>query len=199
MITIVGAGPGDLKKMTYEAVEAIKEADRVVAFSRLAENLRPIRTDIVAVKRLSEVEENLDPTLNVAVVVSGDPLFFGLAGTFRGKGIHVDKVIPGLSSMQCAAASLNLPWQKMRAFSFHGREPEVDPLLHEPLSCVLLDKHFTAGDLSKVLAAKGAKGVVHGMSYLSYENEKILTASIGEDISIDEDLALAVIELELDE
>lgn len=199
MITIVGAGPGDLKKMTYEAVEAIKEADRVVAFSRLAENLRPIRKDVVAVKRLSEVEENLDPTLNVAVVVSGDPLFFGLAGTFRAKGIHVDKVIPGLSSMQCAAASLNLPWQKMRTFSFHGREPEVDPLLHEPLSCVLLDKQFTAGDLSKALAAKGAKGVIHGASYLSYENEKIVTASIGEDISIDEDLALAVIKLELDE
>ena len=199
MITIVGAGPGDLKKMTYEAVEAIKEADRVVAFSRLAEKLTPIRRDIVAVKSLSEVEEHMDPALNLAVVVSGDPLFFGLAGTFRGKGIHLDKVIPGLSSVQCAAAALNLPWQKMRVFSFHGREPEVDPLLHEPLSCVLLDKHFTAGDLSKVLAAKGAKGVIHGMSYLSYENEKIVTAFIGEDISIDEDLALAVIELELDE
>lgn len=199
MITIVGAGPGDLKKMTYEAVAAIQEADRVVAFSRLAEKLTPIRKDIVAIKRLSEVEENLDPALNVAMVVSGDPLFFGLAGTFRAKGIYVDKVIPGLSSMQCAAAALNLPWQKMRAFSFHGREPEVDRLLQEPLSCVLLDKHFTAGDLSKALAAKGAKGAIHGMSYLSYENEKIVTVSTGEDISIDEDLALAVIELELDE
>ena len=199
MITIVGAGPGDLKKMTYEAVEAIKGADRVVAFSRLAEKLTPIREDIVAVKRLSEAEKNMDPTLNVAVVVSGDPLFFGLAGTFRAKGIHVDKVIPGLSSMQCAAAALNLPWQKMRAFSFHGREPEVDTLLKEPLSCVLLDKHFTASDLSKALAAKGARGVIHGASHLSYENEKILSASIGEEISIDEELALAVIELELDE
>ena len=199
MITIVGAGPGDLKKMTYEAVEAIKEADRVVAFSRLAEKLRPLRKDIEAVKSLSEVEENLDPALNMAVVVSGDPLFFGLAGTFRAKGITVDKVIPGLSSVQCAAAILKLPWQKMRAFSFHGREPEVDLLLKEPLSCVLLDKHFTANDLSQALAAKGAKGVIHGASYLSYEEEKTVTASIGEDISIDEDLALAVIELELDE
>lgn len=199
MITIVGAGPGDLKKMTYEAVEAIKGADRVVAFSRLAEKLTPIREDIVAVKRLSEAEENMDPALHVAVVVSGDPLFFGLAGTFRERGIHVDKVIPGLSSMQCAAAALNLPWQKMCAFSFHGREPEVELLLKEPLSCVLLDKHFTASDLSKALAAKGAKGRIHGASYLSYENEKILSASIGEEISIDEELALAVIELELDE
>ena len=199
MITIVGAGPGDLKKMTYEAVEAIKEADRVVAFSRLAEKLRPLRKDIVAVKRLSEVEENLNPALNVAVVVSGDPLFFGLAGTFRTMGIAVDKVIPGLSSMQCAAAALNLPWQKMRAFSFHGREPEVDLLLEEPLSCVLLDMHFMARDLSQALAAKGAKGVIHGVSYLSYEEEKMVTAAIGEDISIDEELALAVIELELDE
>lgn len=199
MITIVGAGPGDLKKMTYEAVAAIQEADRVVAFSRLAEKLTPIRKDIVAIKRLSEVEENMDPALNVSVVVSGDPLFFGLAGTFRAKGIHVDKVIPGLSSVQCAAASLNLPWQKMCAFSFHGREPEVELLLKEPLSCVLLDKHFTASDLSKALAAKGARGVIHGASYLSYENEKILSVSIGEEISIDEDLALAVIELELDE
>ena len=199
MITIVGAGPGDLKKMTYEAVEAIEEADRVVAFSRLAEKLQPLRKDIVAVKRLSEVEEYLDSALNVAVVVSGDPLFFGLAGTFRAKGIHVDKVIPGLSSMQCAAAALKLPWQKMRAFSFHGREPEVDLLLKEPLSCVLLDKHFTANDLSQALAAEGAKGVIHGASYLSYEEEKMVTASIGESISIDEDLALAVIEIELDE
>ncbi len=199
MITIVGAGPGDLKKMTYEAVEAIQEADRIVAFSRLAEKLTPIRKNIVAVKRLSEVEENLDPALNVAVVVSGDPLFFGLAGTFRAKSIPVDRVVPGLSSVQCAAASLNLPWQKMCAFSFHGREPEVELLLKEPLSCVLLDKHFTASDLSKALAAKGARGVIHGASYLSYENEKIVTAPIGEEISIDEDLALAVIELELDE
>ena len=199
MITIVGAGPGDLKKMTYEAVEAIQEADRVVAFSRLAENLRPIRKDIVAVKRLSEVEENMDPDLHVAVVVSGDPLFFGLAGTFRAKGIQVDKVIPGLSSVQCAAAALGLPWQTMRAFSFHGKEVAMDTLLKEPLSCVLLDKHFTASDLSEALAAKGAKGRIHGASYLSYENEKIVTASIGEEISIDENLALAVIELELDE
>ena len=199
MITIVGAGPGDLKKMTYEAVETIIEADRVVAFSRLAEKLRPLRKDIVAVKKLSEVEENLDPALNVAVVVSGDPLFFGLAGTFRAKGIHIDKVISGLSSMQCAAATLKLPWQKMRPFSFHGREPEVDLLLKEPLSCVLLDKHFTSRDLSEALAAKGAKGVIHGASYLSYKEEKMVTAAIGEDISIDEDLALAVIELELDE
>lgn len=199
MFTIVGAGPGDLKKMTYEAVATIQEADRVVAFSRLAEKLTPIRKDIVAIKRLSEVEENMDPALNVAVVVSGDPLFFGLAGTFRAKGIYVDKVIPGLSSMQCAAATLNLPWQKMRAFSFHGREPEIDLLLQEPLSCVLLDKHFTASDLSKALAAKGANGAIYGASYLSYDNEKIVIAPIGEEISIDEDLALAVIELELDE
>lgn len=199
MITIVGAGPGDLKKMTYEAVEAIQEADRVVAFSRLAEKLRPIRKDIAAVKGLGELEAMIDPAINVAVVVSGDPLFFGLAGTFRAKGIQVDKVIPGLSSVQCAAAALGIPWQKMRAFSFHGREVAVDTLLKEPLSCVLLDKHFTVDDLSEALAAKGAKGVIHGASYLSYENEKIVTASIGEEISMDEDLALAVIELELDE
>ena len=199
MITIVGAGPGDLKKMTYEAVEAIQEADRVVAFSRLAENLRPIRKDISAVKGLGELEAMIDPTINVAVVVSGDPLFFGLAGTFRAKGIQVDKVVPGLSSVHCAAAALGLPWQTMRAFSFHGREVAMDTLLKEPLSCVLLDKHFTASDLSEALAAKGAKGRIHGASYLSYENEKIVTASIGEEISIDENLALAVIELELDE
>ena len=64
---------------------------------------------------------------------------------------------------------------------------------------MLLDKHFTASDLSKALATKGAKGAIHGASFLSYENEKIVTAPIGEEISIDEDLALAVIELELDE
>ncbi len=199
MITIVGAGPGDLKKMTYEAVEAIEKADRVVAFSRLADTLQPIRKDIMVVKRLNEAEALLDPSLDVVVVVSGDPLFFGLAGAFRARGIVVDRIVPGLSSMSCAAAAWGIPWQSMRAFSFHGRGPQVEAVLREPLSCVLLDKSFTASDLSKALAECGAKGVIHGASYLSYEKEKIVTAPIGADITIDEDLALAVIELELEE
>lgn len=198
MITLVGAGPGSRGSMTLDAVEAVRSADRVVAFPRLKESLEFIRKDIVEVRRISEVEDAVGED-HLAVVVSGDPLFYGLAATLKRKGIEIYRVVPGISSMQYAASKLQIPWHSMAFHSFHGREVDLNLLLNEKISCVLLDKNYSLTDLSEGLKEKGADGLIHGASYLSYENEILETKSIGESFNIDGDLALGVIELALDE
>lgn len=198
MITLVGAGPGSRGSMTLDAVEAVRSADRVVAFPRLKESLEFIRDDIVEIRRISEVEDAVGKD-HLAVVVSGDPLFYGLAATLKRRGISIDRIVPGLSSMQYAASKLQIPWHSMAFHSFHGREVDLDLLLNEKISCVLLDKHYSLTDLSEDLKEKGADGLIHGASYLSYENEILETKPVGESFDIEDDLALGVIELALDE
>lgn len=198
MITLVGAGPGSRGSMTIDAVEAVRSADRVVAFPRLKESLEFIRKDIVEIHRISEVEDAVAED-HLAVVVSGDPLFYGLAATLKRKGIEICRVVPGISSMQYAASKLQIPWHSMAFHSFHGREVDLDLLLNEKISCVLLDKNYSLTDLSEGLKEKGADGLIHGASYLSYENEVLETKSIGESFNLEGDLALGVIELALDE
>lgn len=198
MITLVGAGPGSRGSMTLDAVEAVRSADRVVAFPRLKESLEFIRKDIVEIHRISEVEDAVAED-HLAVVVSGDPLFYGLAATLKRKGVEICRVVPGISSMQYAASKLQIPWHSMAFHSFHGREVDLDLLLDEKISCVLLDKHYSLTDLSESLKEKGADGLIHGASYLSYENEILETKSIGESFDLEGDLALGVIELALDE
>lgn len=198
MITLVGAGPGSRGSMTLDAVEAVRSADRVLAFPRLKESLKFIRKDIVEVRRISEVEDAVGED-HLAVVVSGDPLFYGLAATLKRRGISIDRIVPGLSSMQYAASKLQIPWHSMAFHSFHGREVDLDLLLDEKISCVLLDKHYSLTDLSEGLKEKGAEGLIHGASYLSYENEILETKPVGESFDIEDDLALGVIELALDE
>lgn len=198
MITLVGAGPGSRGSMTLDAVEAVRSADRVVAFPRLKESLEFIRKDIVEIHRISEVEDAVGED-HLAVVVSGDPLFYGLAATLKRKGVEICRVVPGISSMQYAASKLQIPWHSMAFHSFHGREVDLDLLLNEKISCVLLDKNYSLTDLSESLKEKGADGLIHGASYLSYENEILETKSIGESFDLEGDLALGVIELALDE
>lgn len=197
MITLVGAGPGSRGSMTLDAVEAVRSADRVVAFPRLKESLEFIRKDIVEIHRISEVEDAVGED-HLAVVVSGDPLFYGLAATLKRRGVEIYRVVPGISSMQYAASKLQIPWHSMAFHSFHGREVDLDLLLDEKISCVLLDKHYSLTDLSEGLKEKGAEGLIHGASYLSYENEILETKSIGESFDLEGDLALGVIELALD-
>lgn len=198
MMTLIGAGPGSRGSMTIDAVEAIRSADRIVAFPRLKESLKFIRDDIVEIRRISEVEDAVGKD-HLAVVVSGDPLFYGLAATLKRRGISIDHIVPGLSSMQYAASKLQIPWHSMAFHSFHGREVDLDLLLDEKISCVLLDKHYSLTDLSEGLKEKGAVGLIHGASYLSYENEILETKPVGESFDIEDDLALGVIELALDE
>ncbi len=59
---------------------------------------------------------------NVAVLASGDPLFFGIGKTiFKKFGTDSIEVLPALSSMQLAFAKVKMSWDDAVFLSLHGR------------------------------------------------------------------------------
>ena len=56
------------------------------------------------------------------VLCSGDPLYFGLGARLAERfGPSAVRSMPGISSLQAAAAFLGIPWESMRSVSMHGR------------------------------------------------------------------------------
>ena len=75
---------------------------------------------------LDQVEEAL-ASGNVAVLASGDPLFFGIGRSLIERfGPERIKVHPTVSSVQLACARFRLPWDDLALVSLHGRtEPDI--------------------------------------------------------------------------
>lgn len=116
---VVGLGPGDRESCTPEALEAVKSAQVVVGYHtylRLIEDLlegkervaTSMRGEVERAKRAVEIAAT---GVTVAVVSSGDPGIYGMAGIILevAKGTVPVKVIPGVTAASAAAASLGAP------------------------------------------------------------------------------------------
>ena len=61
---------------------------------------------------------------DVAVLASGDPLFFGIGRTMIERfGADRVRTFPALSAVQLACARFKLPWDDLVLVSLHGRDP----------------------------------------------------------------------------
>lgn len=198
MIRLVGMGPGSMRHVTKEAVDCIKAADKVVAFGRIAQTAREIRPDIHVVKKVEEAAAILDRKQDIAFLASGDPCFYGILDFLQKKGIIVDEVIPGLSSMQYMMARLKKSWHDAALISFHGREAAVESIKTAKTAVILADSSYTPGYISRYLRDIGIKGKIFAGFNLSYEDELITEKRIGEPIEAISSLALVVIENEMD-
>ena len=79
---------------------------------------------------------------DVAVLASGDPLFFGIGRSLIDRfGAERVRVHPALSSMQLACARFGLPWDDLRLVSLHGRPADTLPgqVLPYPRTLLLTD------------------------------------------------------------
>lgn len=71
---------------------------------------------------LARVEEALERG-DVAILASGDPLFFGIGRTLIERfGPGRITVRPALSAMQLACARFHVPWDDLPVLSLHGRD-----------------------------------------------------------------------------
>ncbi|MFZ5759146.1 MAG: precorrin-6y C5,15-methyltransferase (decarboxylating) subunit CbiE [Thermodesulfobacteriota bacterium] len=71
---------------------------------------------------LTAIRERLASGESVAVLASGDPLFFGIGRRLLAEfGPERLRVVPGLSAMQEACARFHIPWDDARLVSLHGR------------------------------------------------------------------------------
>ncbi|MFH0782422.1 MAG: precorrin-6y C5,15-methyltransferase (decarboxylating) subunit CbiE [Pseudomonadota bacterium] len=132
------------------------------------------------------------PTGNVAVLASGDPLFYGigrkLLNEFPRESIDF---FPALSSIQRGCALFRIPWDDAKVTSLHGRSPEHLPglLLSESKHLLLTDAANSpdriAGKLLDYLALIGETELPTSIRMLAAEDiglstERLFSGSLTE-------------------
>lgn len=122
-IVVVGIGPGDTALLAPAALEAINGADLIVGYKtylRLISHLVPnvprqssgMRQEV---ERVAQVIAQAQAGKRVALVSSGDPGVYGLAGLVyemlheRAESDLPVEIIPGISALNAAAALLGAP------------------------------------------------------------------------------------------
>lgn len=131
-ITIVGCGPGALEYVTPAALRAISQAEVLVGAHRLLETFPEITAERVIVG--ADVPKALDAMSNylgqrrIVVLVTGDPGLCSLARpVIRRFGRDACRVIPGISSVHAAFASVGIDWFGARILSAHDCSPAIAP------------------------------------------------------------------------
>lgn len=121
---MVGIGPGDLKHVTPMALDAIRSSDVVVGYKTYIELIEDVlegKTVISTgmtkeIERCQKAVSQAQKGLTVAVVSSGDPGVYGMAGLVielveknNLLGLLEIEIIPGVTSATSAAANLGAP------------------------------------------------------------------------------------------
>lgn len=123
---LVGLGPGDTSQLTYRASRALAESEVIVGYRTYVHLIRGLLggKEIIAsgmrheVARAKAALELATSGRVVAVVSSGDPGVYGMAGLIyelihesgwnRKNGIEIE-VVPGVTALTAAAALLGAP------------------------------------------------------------------------------------------
>lgn len=125
------------------------------------------------------------------VLCGGDPLFFGLGARLAGQlGREAVRVVPGVSSLQAAAACLGLSWEHARTVSLHGRSFML-PLAHALISgdpvFVLTDAASTPSSVASWMLERGcAAYVMHVLDDLHYTAQGDVRAKHALRLTLDE-------------
>ena len=131
-ITIVGCGPGSLDYVTPAVLREIELAQVLVGARRLLASFPNIAAERIVVganvqQALDAVAERLGQQ-RIVVLVTGDPGLCSLARpVLRRFGIGACRVIPGISSVHAAFASVGIDWLGARILSAHDCAPEIPP------------------------------------------------------------------------
>ena len=128
-LTIIGCGPGSESMLTIEAKESALAADTLIGSARLLElfpgSAEKVETGADIKKAIAEIEKRID-TQKVALLVSGDPGLCSMAKPVVERfGRETCRLIPGISSVQSAFASIGVDWYGAKVVTAHGKDPDI--------------------------------------------------------------------------
>lgn len=119
MIYVVGLGPGGREQMTRRALEALEESDVIIGYKKYIELIAAdfSHKELVSsamkneTERCREAFDRARAGQRVALVSSGDPGIYGMAGIMleTAAGREPVEVIPGVTAATSAAALLGAP------------------------------------------------------------------------------------------
>ncbi|MDR4507585.1 MAG: precorrin-6y C5,15-methyltransferase (decarboxylating) subunit CbiE [Candidatus Brocadiaceae bacterium] len=133
-VIIVGCGPGIKGYISPKALYNIKKADILVGSLRLLKLFPGINVQKIVLEKnyrqLVDMIARRYTTKQVVVLVSGDPCFFSYTKMIVKKlGPKSCTIIPGVSSIQLAFASIGECWEDACFISLHGRKTEYGQLI----------------------------------------------------------------------
>ena len=170
----VGCGPGLLTEQAIQELKQVKSAygsDRAIELARAYLPKNCTVRSIDDNKKLSTLPEN------TVILSTGDPMLAGL-GYLKGE------VIPGISSLQIAAARLHIPLSRVTVVVAHGHGHEqgmrvtVDEVKRGKIVFLLADPKFSVADLYSRLAALSLPLQVAVLENLAYPEERIIVGDI---------------------
>ena len=186
---LIGVGPDGLGR---KELDLLGRCGCVAAASRY-QNLIPAGKEIISITPLKSCLSLLKKRLqsmDVAVLASGDPLFFGIGRSLlEAVGKENVTIIPALSSAQLAFACFKVPWDDATFVSLHGRKTEhLLPLIlpHDKV-LVFTDQHNTPNLICRVvlngLVAVDDQETINSYHVMVGENlglakEKLTTGSL---------------------
>ncbi|MDR3631088.1 MAG: precorrin-6y C5,15-methyltransferase (decarboxylating) subunit CbiE [Desulfocapsaceae bacterium] len=123
---------------------------------------------------------------DIAVLASGDPLFFGIGRVLcRRFGADNIRIYPAVSSMQMAFSRFKIPWDDAHFISVHGRSMDdvVSQILASSKVCILTDATNSPASLASLLLEdlgeeESRKYTVHLAENLDQEDERLTTADL---------------------
>jgi len=125
---LVGIGPGSSDYLTAAAINTAGSVDVLVGSQR-ALDLFPGFEGETLVLRARNMDEMMKKSIywvdegkNVAILSTGDPGFSGVLNPILKLRDDLDlEVVPGISSLQLAAARLQIPWDQVNLLTLHGK------------------------------------------------------------------------------
>lgn len=198
VLYIVGIGPGSKEYILPKAVEMLEKSDVILGFSRAIKSVDYIKNGKIIISSLEKALSILNKykDIDVAIVASGDPTFYGITNYLKDNYQGDIEVIPGISSFQYLTAKLNMSWNNAFVGSLHGREEDfIKNIRNNEISIWLTDKKNNPSKLCTDIINKSIKCNVIVGENLSYEDEVITQGEpskfIGNEYS---DLSILIIE-----
>lgn len=193
-IYIIGIGPGSSEYLTKKAIDTVEMSDYTVGSTRAIELFDDVQNTIPF--NVKELLDTLEKGVKLAVdgnVVSilstGDPGFSGVLNTVlrlsdeNGFSSQNIEVIPGISSLQLAAARCHIQWDNANVMTFHGREniEDILPVINNGKTTIALPSRKVK-DMAQFLLDNGVESdrKVTVCERLSYPDEKIVTTTLDE-------------------
>ena len=128
-LIVAGIGPGAANYVIPEVDHWVQQARLLVGGRRALELFRDFKGRILQVTKdyqdlFPEIAMHLSKGQTVVVLVSGDPGIFSLMSNIKNEFPNAILVVPGISSIQMAAARLQTTWDDATILSIHHKLPE---------------------------------------------------------------------------
>ncbi len=191
-IYIIGIGPGSSEYLTKKAVDTVKTSDYTVGSTRAIDLFDDVNNKIAFNVKdlLDKLEKGVDLAIEgntVSILSTGDPGFSGVLNTVlriaNEKNFPEEKieVIPGISSLQLAAARNHIQWDNANVMTFHGREniEDILKIINNGKTTIALPSKKVR-DMAQFLLDNGVDEhrEVVVCERLSYDDEKIVRSTL---------------------